>query len=246
MSNTYDRAAWIYDLDTREVHHVDIAFFKEMAGNKSVLELACGTGRVSIPLVENGAQVHGLDLSPSMLQVFREKLARLPEKVRQRITITEGNMANFSLGAQFPLIIIPFRSFQGLTEESDITGCLQCVKAHLAPGGRFIVNCFRPYRDIHRRYPYPEEVMWEREGIVAKHRGDNIDTKRQMIWPTMIYETGSERIEEPLALRYYYPGQLKKLLRKAGFKILEQHGDYDRGPIKRHGGEQIYVCEVAG
>jgi len=242
MSNTYEFAAQLYDLDYRDKS--DVPFFSARAQGGSVLELACGTGRVSLALAENGARVHGLDLSPQMLSVFREKLSRAAPEIQERVMITQGNMADFALGELFPLVIIPFRSFQALTEEADIDGCLRCVKAHLAPGGRFIVNCFVPKRGM-RKWGYPETVYWERDGVVYKSYGDRIDTKRQIIYPVMVYETGGGRIEEPLTLRYWYPRQLRKRLRQAGFRILERYGDFEGGPVKRHGGDQIYVCEVA-
>jgi len=242
MSNTYELAARLYDLDYRDKS--DVPFFIARAQSGSVFELACGTGRVSLALAENGARVHGLDLSPQMLDVFREKLSQAAPEIQKRVKITQGSMADFALGETFPLIIIPFRSFQALTEEADINGCLRCVKAHLAPGGRFIVNCFVPKRGM-RRWAYPEAVSWERDGVVCKSFGKRIDLNRQIIYPVMVYETGGERIEEPLTLRYWYPRQLRKRLRQAGFRILERHGDYEGGPVKRHGGDQIYVCEVA-
>ncbi|MCL2447182.1 MAG: class I SAM-dependent methyltransferase [Oscillospiraceae bacterium] len=242
MSNCYDSAAKFYDLDYQ--YQGDFPFFQRYAQAGAVLELACGTGRMSIPLAESGLHVHGLDLSQPMLDIFRAKLAKLPEEVRQRITITQGNMANFDLGEKFPLIIIPFRSFQALTEDADIASCLQCVKQHLAPGGRFIVNCFVPKKHMHK-WCYPEKIYREIDGVTCKSVGERVDTKRQIIYPVMIYEHGEQRTEEPLELRYYYPRQLQKLLRNAGFRIVERHGDYDGGKIKRHGGEQIYVCEVA-
>jgi len=242
MSNTYELAARLYDLDYRDKS--DVPFFIERAQGGSVLELACGTGRVSLPLAESGARVHGLDLSPQMLCVFREKLSQAVPEVQERVTITQGNMAAFALGETFSLVIIPFRSFQALTEEDDIANCLRCVKAHLAPGGRFIVNCFVPRMGM-RKWGYPETVSWEREGVVCKSYGERVDPNRQIIYPVMVYETGGERIEEPLTLRYWYPRQLRKRLRQAGFRIVERHGDFEGEAIKRHGGEQIYVCEVA-
>jgi len=246
MSNTFDNAARLYDLDYRD--QSDVPFYAAYAKHGAVLELACGTGRISLPLAENGAQVHGLDFSPGMLGVFREKLEQQSAEVQARVELTEGNMASFNLGKQFPLVIIPFRSFQLLTADEDIAGCLRCVKEHLAPGGRFIVNCFMPKKGM-RKWCYEEEIQWERDGVVCKSYGKQIDLKRQIIYPVMIYEFGeNERVEEPLTIKYYYPRQLKKILRKAGFKIVEQYGDFARGPIKRHAqhkGEQIYVCEVA-
>jgi len=242
MSNTYDLAAGFYDLDYRDKS--DVPFFSVRAQEGSVLELACGTGRVSLALAENGARVHGLDLSPQMLGVFREKLSRAAPEIQERVTLTQGNMADFALGETFPLVIIPFRSFQALTEEVDIAGCLRCVKAHLAPGGRFIVNCFVPKKGM-RKWGYPETVHWEREGVVCKSYGKRIDTKRQIIYPVMVYETCGERVEEQLTLRYWYPRQLRKRLKQAGFRIAERYGDFEGGPVRRHGGEQIYICEVA-
>ncbi|MCL2194533.1 MAG: class I SAM-dependent methyltransferase [Oscillospiraceae bacterium] len=243
MSNTYQHAANFYDLDYQ--YAADIPFFRRYAQNGPVLELACGTGRVSIPLAQSGLRVHGLDLSPQMLDVFRAKLPQLAPDVRDRISITQGNMASFDLGEKFPLIIIPFRSFQALTEDADIAGCLQDARNHLAKDGRFIINCFVPQKGM-RKWCYPEKTHWERDGVSCKSFGERIDTKRQIIYPVMVYEHGeNQRIEEPLTLKYWYPRKLRKVLRDAGFRIVEQYGDYDGGKIKRHGGEQIYVCEVA-
>jgi len=246
MSNTYGHSAKFYDLDNKQRN--DVPFYCAYAKAGAVLELACGTGRVSIPLAENGAQVHGLDLSPGMLGVFREKLAQQSDEIQSRVELTEGNMADFNLGKQFPLIIIPFRSFQVLTQEEDIAGCLQCVKEHLTTDGKFIVNCFNPgvsMRKWMERYG-KEAVVWERDGVMRKTYGRPIDLKNQVIYPVFVYEMEhGERIEEPLELKYYYPRQLKKILRKAGFKIVEQYGSFERGSMKRRGGEQIYVCEVA-
>jgi len=245
MSNTYDFTAKLYDLDYQD--RSDVPFFVEYAKGDAVLELACGTGRVSIPLAESGARVHGLDLSPQMLDIFREKLSQSSAEIQERVTITEGNMADFSLGEQFQLVIIPFRSFQGLTEDADIAGCLRCVKKQLAPGGRFIVNCFNPRKGMHKWCEYYDgsEILWEREGVACRCVGKKIDLKRQIIYPTMVYELADgERIEEPLSLRYWYPRQLRKVLHRAGFRVVEQYGDYERGPVRWRSGEQIYVCEV--
>jgi len=188
MSNCYENAARLYDLDYRDKS--DVPFYCDYVKDGAVLELACGTGRVSIPLAENGAHVHGLDLSPQMLDVFREKLAQASEEVQQRVTLTKANMADFALGEQFPLVMIPFRSFQVLTEDADITSCLRCVKEHLAPGGRFIVNCFNPRKGMRKWCDHynGEEIVWERDGVVCKCFGEKIDLKRQIIYPTMIYE----------------------------------------------------------
>lgn len=257
MSNRYEQTAWLYDFDQRDIVQDDIPFYKDEAARLGgpVLELGCGTGRVSLALAENGAQVHGLDLSPDMLAVFREKLSTAAPEVCERVAITEGNMADFSLGERFALIIMPFRAFQALAEDADIDGCLRRVREHLAPGGRFIINAFLPQKRRMRHWCFTEKVQWERAldtggRVVKKHSGDRIDRKRQVIYPRFAFEITrpdgtAERMEESLQLKYWYPRQLQKRLRQAGLRVVEQYGWYDRAPMKRKSREQIYICEVA-
>jgi len=256
MGNRYEQTAQFYDFDNRDNLRVDIPFYQEYAEKLGgpVLELGYGTGRVSLALAESGVQVHGLDLSPDMLVIFRDKLSKCPAEVQTRVRIVEGSMTDFDLGQRFALIIMPFRVFQALTEEDDITRCLACVRKHLAPGGRFIVNAFRPRKDM-RHWCFLETVQWEREDestgarIVKKHGGDSVDLKRQIIYPHFAFEItqpdgATQRIEEALRLKYWYPRQLQKRLRHAGFRITEQFGWYDRSPMRRGSREQIYVCEL--
>src|SRR5438876_428277 len=97
----------------------DVAFYVEEAsrfneaGHASgrVLELACGTGRILIPIAEAGVPITGLDLSPAMLDLARKKIAALPDATRQRINLIEGDMAAFHFDAPFNTIMIPFNSF---------------------------------------------------------------------------------------------------------------------------------------
>ena len=94
----------------------DIPFWVEeaQASGGPVLELACGTGRVAIPIAQTGVPVVGLDNSSAMLKVARVKARKL-RLTTSVLRFTRGDMRNFSLGKQrFPLVIIPFRSFQAL------------------------------------------------------------------------------------------------------------------------------------
>ena len=96
MENLYLNTAKLYDADNRAVFSADIPFYLDRAkelGDKT-LELACGTGRITIPLAEEGINIWGLDYSRSMLEVLKAKLNKVSEK--------------------FKLIFIPFRSFQSL------------------------------------------------------------------------------------------------------------------------------------
>ena len=81
----------------------DVGLYLEMAGKirGEILELGCGTGRIVIPFAENGYRITGLDISPLMLEKAREKIIKLPKKVRQRITrqgIGRGQYQGIAIG----------------------------------------------------------------------------------------------------------------------------------------------------
>ncbi|MDF2964602.1 MAG: Methyltransferase type 12, partial [Paenibacillus sp.] len=112
--NRYRSTAHLYDLDDRGIVKDDIPFYIERAKDiqGEILEIACGTGRVTIPLARAGHKVAGLDLSRNMLQVLENKLICESEDVRRNIELIEGDMTEFEFNRQFPFIITPFRAFQ--------------------------------------------------------------------------------------------------------------------------------------
>lgn len=140
----------------------DLPFYLERArlAGGDILELACGTGRVGIPLARAGFRVTGVDLSSDMLARFREKLQREDEATASRVELREADMADFDLGRTFPLVIIPFRSFQLLTEEDQAIRCLRNVRRHLRKDGTFIVNVFKPYGKLDESWVQPEMEDW--------------------------------------------------------------------------------------
>lgn len=256
--NTYKNSAAFYDLDQRDIVSDDLPFYEAYASltGGQVLELGCGTGRVAIHLAKLGKEITGLDLSGSMLNIFKEKLALQPTEVQNRISLANGNMADFSFNTRFGLIIAPFRAFQALTRDSNINGCLQCVYRSLAETGIFIVNVFRPNRKLDHSWCYPETLQWERfdastgNTVRKKHCGKKIDVYRQIIYPSFHYgvtlATGStQSFKDNLALKYYYYEQLKDLLAFHRLSVIEEYGWYDKSPIQ-NGRELIFVCKKQG
>src|ERR1700720_848752 len=123
----------------------DVAFYRD-AGHEfgdPVLELGCGTGRITMALAEAGKRVTGLDISERMLERAGQKRLALYTEERERVHLVQGDMAKFDLGEKFRLIIIPFRPFQHLLEVKEQMACLECVRKHLAPGGRLILDVFQ-------------------------------------------------------------------------------------------------------
>src|SRR5882757_2033093 len=123
----------------------DVSFYREAAREfgDPVLELGCGTGRITMALAEAGKRITGLDLSERMLERAVKKRASLRVEARERLHLMQGDMARFDLGEKFRLIIIPFRPLQHLLEVKQQTDCLECVSKHLAPGGRLVLDVFQ-------------------------------------------------------------------------------------------------------
>jgi len=123
----------------------DVAFYRDATRDfgDPVLELGCGTGRVSMALAQAGKRVTGLDLSERMLERAVKKRAALFTEERERVHLVQADMAQFDLGEKFRLIIIPFRPLQHLLEVRLQMDCLDCVRKHLAPGGRLILDVFQ-------------------------------------------------------------------------------------------------------
>ena len=90
---------------------VDLPYYLDLAKRVGgpVLEIACGTGRVLLPIARAGIQIWGVDNSSPMLQVLKANLEKEPTEVRRRVTIREGDMRTFRLGREFALVTIPFR-----------------------------------------------------------------------------------------------------------------------------------------
>ena len=251
MANLYRPSAHLYDLDPREITRDDIAFYlakaKELGG--PVLELGCGTGRVSIPLAEAGSEIWALDLSDQMLAQLRGKLEQLSAPAIQRVHIVHGNMAGFDLGRKFDLIIVPFRAFQALSERAEQETCLECVKEHLSNRGQFILHVFKPKAIFDDSWIQPESFDWEvtdpRTGKAVKRYEirRRIDLNRQVLYVDLIYRVeGSARdIVEPLAISYFYEEQMRALLQRHGFHIIGELGYFDGRPIAS-GPELIFSC----
>src|SRR5690349_17359388 len=94
----------------------DVAFYERLAGQTGggVLELACGTGRITLALAQSGLAITGVDISDGMLSAARRKAAARPASVQQRLTLIQQDMSELSLGRRFGLVFVPARSFQHL------------------------------------------------------------------------------------------------------------------------------------
>jgi SAM-dependent methyltransferase len=256
--NLYINDAQFYDLDNRKIVKVDIPFYLNFAKKTEVdiLELACGTGRLTIPLAEAGNNVWGLEYSETMLNQFKYKMEQLPESISQRIKLIHGDMSQFSLNRSFPLIILPNRSFQLLLEDELENSCLQTIRRHLNSNGDFIINIgnFIKSKEMVASWVDDTEFFdWENTdpntgfNVRRSHIRKEIDSKRQIIFPYKTYritkkDGSTETITKRSPWRYFFYNQIKEKLISNGFRIIHEFGSYEGDPISKEGPEFIFIC----
>ena len=234
----------------------DVAFYRDAARDfgDPVLELGCGTGRITMALAEAGKRITGLDLSERMLERAVKKRAAMRVEARERVHLVQGDMTRFDLGEKFRLVIIPFRPLQHLLEVRQQMDCLECVRKHLAPGGRLILDVFqtdaeRMHDPVHMRemlvteYRTPDgRQVRITERVAAFHRAEQRNDV-EMIFFVKHPGGRQERLVFAWPLRYFFRYEVEHLLARCGFKVAAEYGDFDRTPIQDDSPEMIFVAE---
>jgi SAM-dependent methyltransferase len=128
----------------------DVAFYERLArgGGGAVLEVGCGTGRITVPLAQAGLEVTGVDLSEAMLAIARRKFAALPTSVQAHVNLINQDMTALNLGRCFNLVFLPFRSFQHVLTIDLQRKALKAIRRHLEPTGRLALHLFDPRLDF--------------------------------------------------------------------------------------------------
>jgi SAM-dependent methyltransferase len=239
-----------YDLGNRG-QVADIPFYLKQIRKYGgpVLELACGTGRITIPIAEKGVQITGLDVSASMLAHARRKARAQGLKIKW----VEADCRDFRLDERFGLIFFPFNSIAHLHDLESVESCFSCVKEHLRTEGRFIIDVFQPdlhilTRDPEQRYPVTEYPDPDGKGIVVITENNLYDSATQVNRIKWYYGLRGQEGEkvELLNMRIFYPQELDGLLHYSGFVIEEKFGDYDGSPLTSEAPKQIVVSGLAG
>lgn len=253
MENLYLNTAKLYDADNRAVFSADIPFYLDRAKNLggNTLELACGTGRITIPLAEEGIHIWGLDYSSGMLEVLKAKIARLSGESQHNIHTVLGDMTDFSLSEKSKLIFIPFRSFQSLKTDEQALQCLSCVHRHLEKEGQFIINVFNPLKEIgewwinHDEHLDFESTLESGEKVTRHSIKKAYDLDQRLLFTDFIYRLYKndghiEEYHDRIRLRYFYGDDLRELITSSGFKIVEEYGWYDNTPVDE--GTEFIFC----
>jgi SAM-dependent methyltransferase len=246
--------ALLYDYEYRRRRH-DVLFYRELSrellgDHGSVLELACGSGRVTTALVRAGHQVIGLDLSAPMLARAQARIAQLGRAARERALFVRGDMRRFALGRRFRLIVMAFNSFEHLYTRVEVAACLACVREHLTEDGVFAFGVQNPdlswlCRDPGRRWArtkFRHPGTGQRMEYSTNHVYDPVS---QIVVIRLYYEPierpGTTRVVH-LSQRKFFPAELEALLFAGGFTLQARYGDFARDPLDGDAASQVLVC----
>jgi SAM-dependent methyltransferase len=248
---SYDVYARFYDLCFGDMDP-DLLMIQQFAARcgSPILELACGTGRVLMPLARQGYQVTGVDVSPGMLEVARRKIAA--ENLADRITLVEQDMRKLDLDARFNLAFVAVNSFMHLLSTDDQLAALARIRHHLNPGGLLLLDLFSP--DLARLLDMKGQMTLEQSMTdpdtghpLMRFHTDTADLGQQQIHVTFIIdemdgEGQVRRVVFPFDIRYVFRYELELLLRQARFELEAIYGSYD---LDEYTGDSAKMIAVA-
>lgn len=234
----FDSVADIYDLYVNT--SLDIDFFINECSKVSgeILELMCGTGRVSIPLLEKGFKLTCLDYMEKMLDIFKEKI----KEKWYNVEIIKMDVSELDLKRRYKLIFIPFNSYSEITDSKKQISTLEKINNHLSSGGKFICTLHNPVKrlliadgKIHKigRFRKNENQ------ILEVFHFNRYDEKTGIIKGEQYYELyDNENIIEKRKLeinfRLYEKAEFEKMILDSGFKIETLYGNYDYSVFKEN------------
>jgi SAM-dependent methyltransferase len=211
--------AWASDMTEDVAHYVSIA--READG--PVVELMVGSGRVAIEVVrQTGKPVLGIDSSPAMLEIARERSAGLPLELRL------GDVRELELDEPAALIYVPFRSLLHLHGWQEKRQVFERVAASLRPGGRFAFNAFAFSHTIAARL---DGTTQDQSGVVH----------------TLRYVPADNRIEierddgAKISLWWATKAEWDGLIEVAGLEVEALYGGFEREPFTDESMEYVYV-----
>jgi SAM-dependent methyltransferase len=236
----------IYDLENHEFNP-DGPFFLDYALKLggAVLELGCGTGRVTIPMAEKGVDITGLDVTPAMIARAKQKAGALP------IRWVTADARSFELERQFRLIFETGSVFMHILTRPGQEAFLARVHSHLEDGGRFITRLLFPHPplmaavDTEKEWFSYENHTGQQVRVSGTEYYDEIQqVKLETAYRRWVDETGQEVLRvAPLYLRYIFPQEMEALLHYNGFEVLERFGGWDLSPLTGESQQMIYICQ---
>ena len=248
MKSSYKVGDLIYDgnvYDGMNTDLTDLKFYQKwMPDSKDarILELCCGTGRLTLPIAKAGYNISGVDITRSMLEQAKLKAS----EIGLAVDFIQADIRTLDLPEKYDLIFIPFNSIHHLYQNKDLFKALDVVKKHLKENGLFLLDCYNP----NIQYIVEAEKQLQEITEYTTKDGREFSIKQKMQ-----YESSSQinRIEwhyylnnefdsiQNLDMRLYFPQELDSYLVQHGFTIIHKFGDFEEQQFSDVSEKQIFV-----
>lgn len=242
--DVYEDAAF-YDLEFHARDH-ELPFFRTMAraANGPVLEVACGTGRITLPIARDGVEVTGLDVSAPMIERARAHAAAAGLEVPFHVQ----DCRDIRLEERFALVFSATNAMQHLHDVESVCAFLTSARRVLRPGGTLVIDVFQPSLEKLVRAPaerYLHKVLEQpgREPIRVE-AASRYHAESQILHFDLFYsQAGAALRTKSVNMRCFFPEELRALCALGGLRIRERFGDYDESRFGAASPKQILVLE---
>lgn len=210
-----------------------VDFLADLAQAGPALELGIGTGRIAIPLSQRGVHVHGIELSPAMVEQLQAVAGS------DKIGVTIGDFSTIEVDGTFTLAYLVRNTITNLTSQEELVACFCNVAAHLEQGGRFVIEVYVPEL---RRLPPGETV--HAFTVTPTHLGfEEYDVATQVAHSHHYWVVDGQLETFSAPFRYVWPSELDLMARIARMRLRERWSDWDRAPFTSESRSHVSVWE---
>lgn len=236
-----ERIAASYDATSTEMFEpavVDatVSFLAELAGTGAALEFAVATGRIALPLAERGVRVHGIDISPPMVERMRAKPGS------DDIAVTIGDIATTKVDGTFSVTYLVYNTIMNLTTQDEQVDVFCNAARHLEPGGCFVIEVGIP--DLRR---LPPGETYQAFTVTPTHLGfDEYEVATQISYSHHYFVVDGRLEIFSAPYRFVWPSELDLMARIAGLTLRERWADWNREPFTSESRKHVSVWEKRG
>jgi len=251
--------ARLYDLDlSEEPGDLDLLLALAARTGGPILELAVGSGRLAVPLAEDGYEITGVDLDSAMLARARRAADAAGTAPARRLRLVDGDARTVRLpeAGSFNLAFIPLNSIFLMGSRADQAAAVATLAAHLAPGGLAVVDAWLPDADDLSRYDGRLVLEWVRADMetgrtVTKTGSAAYEPATASVHLTTIFEEGlpgepAVRWVRTDRLRLVTPDELEVFAETAGLEVETLAGDYELGELGPGAERVVLVARKPG
>jgi SAM-dependent methyltransferase len=236
----YERSAHLYDLfDQKENIHFFLHYGLK-AGE--ILDIGVGTGRIAIPLAQEGVKVFCVEPSPAMRAVFEEKISK-QRNLKSNIVLIDGLAKGFDFGRTFPAAYLS-GTFDHFLDDDERLASLLNIRKHLSAKGVLIFDAFV---ELMREKPLaPADEVCEGRRVYKRFVGAKLlpgsKLEVELLFQLFEKDVLVEEIEEKSLVAVIDRKGISELLERAGFLLGKEFGDYSRCAFQE--GDGLIIIEA--